>query len=88
MLDRGWGYFKYEKYDQAGRDCSDVIELKPLSVEARRLRGFALLRKKEYDKAIAEFTVIISWGVEISDVYEECGEAWYAKNEFESAWRL
>jgi tetratricopeptide (TPR) repeat protein len=53
---RCWAYMAIGEYDRALKDGEEAVRLSPNSVGWKNNRGEALIKRIEYDKAIAEFS--------------------------------
>ena len=84
--DRAWAWISKDEFDNALRDCNDAIRLEgPFDTDATWLRGVVWRNKKEYDKAIADFTLVIIGNPDSILAYASRGWIWYKKDEFDKA---
>ncbi len=66
--------------------CADkAINIDPSFPWPYVSRGNALLAKREYDKAIDDYTKAIALGEKYADAYYDRGIAWYYKKEYDKA---
>jgi tetratricopeptide (TPR) repeat protein len=76
-------------YDEAIRLCTKAIASGELSREelslVYELRGVAWYQKKDYDKAIADYTKAIEINPQSAEAYYNRGIAWYDKGNNEKA---
>ncbi len=78
-----------ENYDEAIRLCTNAIASGELSREklslAYEVLGIAWYSKKEYDKAIADYTKAIESNPRSDEAYYNRGNAWYDKGDYTKA---
>ncbi len=90
---RGWTFLtKPNRVDDAIKDCTKAISLKPDSTEFSECyyyRGEAYLKKGLYDSAISDYTKSIEYltnkSDEIWDIYNSRFKSYYYTNQFDSA---
>jgi tetratricopeptide (TPR) repeat protein len=70
---------------EAGLTSTARIRLAPLSVDDFINRGRAWEAKKEYDKAIAEYTEAIRLDPQSAEAFRSLGNVWQAKKEYDKA---
>jgi len=56
---RCWAYMAIHELDRALKDGEEAVRLNPQSPAWRNNRGEAFIKRKEYDKAIAEFSSLL-----------------------------
>jgi cellulose biosynthesis protein BcsQ/Tfp pilus assembly protein PilF len=91
-FNRGDVYLKMKDYDNAIRDFTHAIELKPASgdlhaqdAESYYKRGLSYSWKKDYDLAIADYIKAIELNPELGDPYLFLGNAYMIKGDKEKA---
>jgi tetratricopeptide (TPR) repeat protein len=78
-----------ENYDEAIRLCTNAIASGELSREdlslAYEVLGVAWYQKKDYDKAIADYSKAIEINPKSDEAYYNRGNAWYDKGDYTKA---
>ncbi len=64
------------RYDEAIEDCQKALRIFPLMASAYRIRGDALMGKKDYDLAIWSYSEAIDIDWDDALLYARRGEAW------------
>ena len=82
---RGLAYIGKQEYDQAIKDCTEAIRLKPGYAEAYNNRGLAYCRKLEYDQAIKDYTEAIRLNPVEALFHNNRGQAYNRNKEYDQA---
>ena len=83
---RGKTYYKEGDKDQAIKDFTQVITLKPNKAGgAYGYRGKAYLDKDDYDRAIADFTQSIKQDPDNAEAYYNRGDAYFGQHDYNRA---
>lgn len=82
---QGLVHRKNGKLDQAIKNYTKAIELKPDYAEAYYNRGFVYRMKQDYKRAIADYTKAIELKSDYADAYYRRSRAWLYLGEEEKA---
>ena len=84
--DRAWEWYGKGELDNALSDCNELVRLEgTFGTEGAWLRGLVWGGKREYDKSIADFSLVIDRQPENASAYANRAVSWHRKNEFEKA---
>lgn len=85
LFDDGVRLFKQEKYEQALKAFTRLIELNPQHADAYKNRGVTYMKQEKFDEAISDFQKAKQLFPELRGLYSNLGVAWYYKKNFEKA---
>jgi tetratricopeptide (TPR) repeat protein len=82
---RGHGWLDKKEYDNAIKDLTEAIRLRPGSVRNYNARGVAWRESKRYDRAIEDLSEAIRLNPKDPYPHTNRGEAWYHKGDYDKA---
>ncbi|WP_022668656.1 SPOR domain-containing protein [Desulfospira joergensenii] len=84
-FDRGVLFLKQEKYPEAVKAFTSLIEISPRAADAYKNRGVAYMKQNLYDLAIQDFLKTIEIQPDLKGLYSNLGVAWYYQKEYRKA---
>ncbi len=85
LMVRGGAHYNAGNYDEAVRDCTSALGLRPDLAEAYLVRGWAYGDKKEREKALADFTAAIELVPDYLNAYYWRGDLYLRRREPDQA---
>jgi protein O-mannosyl-transferase len=78
FANRGYGYYKLGRYDEAVGDYNKTLELDPSDASTYHNRGVSYYRLRQYDLALADYNKALELKLDNGEVYNNRGAAFAA----------
>lgn len=80
LFNMGFNYFKAQKFDEAIKNFTKVLEINPKNITALKIRGAAYATINDFDKAISDWEKVIELNPDDTTVKDWLNKAHEAQN--------